>query len=236
MDKIDELELLLKNKKIHEQHYINGKTDDIIANTTRQRSDKGCTCFDFIKMVQRITQLDLARYNIDFSSDRFKYKTTDPQIELDNPIITYQTVSRIPNGEIKPRIRDTVTDNDNHLAGNVWAQKFNCVIQFNIFANVYSLAEEVMNSFESMMIKYAGYFKRNGVAELYFKEEIADSYYDMFRQVISVRNIRYIVHIEHIYNDINRIIDDVTINNATSDSTIAFYHQTNKDKTKLNID
>lgn len=223
--KPEELEMLLHNKAIHEQHYINGNVSDVIANTTRQRADKGCSCFDFIKMVQKITQLDLERYHIDFSSDRFKYKVTDPQIELENPIITYQTISRIPMGEIKPRIRDVVNDDDNHLAGNIYAQKFNCTVQFNIFASVYGLAEEVMNNFENMMIRYAGYFKKNGVAELLFKEELSDSNYDLFRQVISVRNIRYIVHIEHLYTDIGRIIDDVTINDVTSDSTIDTYHQ-----------
>lgn len=227
-EKIDELELLLDNKEIHKQHYIDGKTNEIIANTTRQRSDKGCSCFDFIKMVQKVTRLDLARYNIEFNSDRFKYKVTDPQIILDNPIITYQTISRVPmNGEIKPRVRDIVKDQDNNLAGNIYAQKFNCTVQFNIFASVYDLAEEVMSNFESMMIKYAGYFKRNGVAELYFKEEISDSNYDLFRQIISVRNIRYTVHIEHLYNNVGRIIDDVTINNVTDDDTLKVYHDNN---------
>ena len=227
-EKIDELELLLDNKEIHKQHYIDGKTNEIIANTTRQRSDKGCSCFDFIKMVQKVTHLDLARYNIEFNSDRFKYKVTDPQIVLDNPIITYQTISRVPmNGEIKPRVRDIVKDQDSNLAGNIYAQKFNCTVQFNIFASVYDLAEEVMSNFESMMIKYAGYFKRNGVAELYFKEEISDSNYDLFRQIISVRNIRYTVHIEHLYNNVGRIIDDVTINNVTDDDTLKVYHDNN---------
>lgn len=227
-EKIDELELLLDNKEIHKQHYIDGKTNEIIANTTRQRSDKGCSCFDFIKMVQKVTRLDLARYNIEFNSDRFKYRVTDPQIILDNPIITYQTISRVPmNGEIKPRVRDIVKDQDSNLAGNIYAQKFNCTVQFNIFASVYDLAEEVMSNFESMMIKYAGYFKRNGVAELYFKEEISDSNYDLFRQIISVRNIRYTVHIEHLYNNVGRIIDDVTINNVTDDDTLKVYHDNN---------
>lgn len=229
-NKMDELELLLDNKEIHKQHYINGKTNEIIANTTRQRSDRGCSCLDFIKMVQKVVKLDLARYNIEFNSDRFKYRVTDPQIELENPIITYQTISRVPKDEIKPRVRDVVKDDTNNLAGDIYAQKFICTIQFNIFASVYDLAEEVMSNFENMMLKYTGYFKRNGVADIYFKEEVSDSHYDLFRQVVSVRNIRYNVYVENLYNNVGRIIDDVTINNVTDDETIKVYHELHEDK------
>lgn len=217
---IDEFEILLNNKREHEKHYIESKGKERKINSTPMTADANCSCFDFIKMVQRIVSLDLKEYNIDFSSDRLDYKADDIQIKLDRPIITYQTISRVPTRELKPMQRYDVVDNQANLIGNVYAQRYECIIQFNIFASVYNLAEEVMSSFEDMMIKYAGYFKRNGVAELLFKEEIADSDYNLYRQVVSVRNIRYKVHIDKMYNNLSPIIDDTIINDVTDDATI----------------
>lgn len=211
----DELERLILDQQEHYEHFKSGQRQEIRNIQNKLTSSKNCTCFDFIKMVQAITSKSLKKYNIDFSSDRLRYKVTDPQIELDCPIITYKTVSRVPYKELKPRVRDTVNDSDSGLIGSVYAQKFESVIQFNFFASVYDLAEEVMNSFEDMMIKYAGYFKRNGVSDIIFSEELHDSEYDLFRQVISVRNIRYKVYTERIYNNLDEVIDDVIVQDVT---------------------
>lgn len=222
----DELELLLNNKKEHEKHYIEAKEKEQTCNSTPMTADGNCSCFDFIKMVQRLVSLDLKKYDIEFSSDRLSYKADDIQINLDRPIITYQTISRIPTRELKPMQRYGIVDKKANVIGTVYAQRYECIVQFNIFASVYNLAEEVMSSFEDMMIKYTGYFKRNGVAELLFKEEIADSDYNLYRQVVSVRNIRYKVHVDKIYDNLSPIIQDAIINNVTDSATI--HHSLNK--------
>ena len=68
-----------------------------------------------------------------------------------------------------------------------------------------------MEKFEELMIAYAGYFKKQGVRELYFKEQITDSEYNNFRETLSVRNIRYYVQIEKLTVIFNRRIDDVKL-------------------------
>ncbi len=68
-----------------------------------------------------------------------------------------------------------------------------------------------MEKFEELMIAYAGYFKKQGVRELYFKEQITDSEYNNFRETLSVRNIRYYVQIEKLTVIFNRRIDDVEL-------------------------
>ena len=218
IDKNDDFETLMRARDEHAKHYI--ERSSLIQQQTksvseRYTADSNCSCFDFIKMVQRLVNKSLNEYNIDFSSDRLRYKITDPQIELDHPAITYEIISRKPDNELKPRIRETIYDNDAKMIGNIYAQKFECIIQFNVFASVYDLADEVITNFENMMIKYAGYFKRNGVNELLFEEELQDDKYNLFRQVVSVRNIRYRIRIENIYNNLSEIIDDAVINNVT---------------------
>lgn len=211
----DDFERMLSDQRDHYMHYKNHQIKEIHNSTTKSTADANCSCYDFIKMVQSVTRKALKKYNIDFSSDRLKYNVTDPQIHLDNPVITYKTVSRVPYKELKPRIRDTVSDMDSNMIGNIYAQKFESVIQFNIFASVYDLAEEVMDKFEEMMIKYAGFFKQRGVSELVFSEELSDSEYDMFRQIVSVRSIRYKVYTERIYNNLDEVIDDVIVQDVS---------------------
>ena len=209
LNNFDELEFLINNKEDDIQKHLNGIEKNKEINSNRYTSDKNCSLFDFIKMVQKLVTLSLKEYSIDFSSDRLKYKITDPQIHLDNPVITYNTISRKPLKEIKPRIRDTVMNQELNVIGDIYAQKFDCIVQFNIFANTYDVAEEIMSEFEKMMIQYAGYFKRQGVGELLFEEELDDEKYDLFRQIISVRNIRYRVHVENMYPCLNEIIEDI---------------------------
>ena len=64
------------------------------------------------------------------------------------------------------------------------------------FASVYETAELVMEKFEELMIKYAGFFKKNGVGEIIFDNQFTDNAYDSMRQTLSVRNITYYVEIE----------------------------------------
>ena len=66
-----------------------------------------------------------------------------------------------------------------------------------------------MESFEELMISYAGYFKEQGVRDLYFKEQVTDTDYNNFRETLSVRNIRYYVQIEKLMVIFNRRISDV---------------------------
>ena len=59
---IDEFEILLNSKREHEKHYIESKDKERKINSTPMTADANCSCFDFIKMVQRIVSLDLKEY------------------------------------------------------------------------------------------------------------------------------------------------------------------------------
>ena len=53
-----------------------------------------------------------------------------------------------------------------------------------------------MERFEDLMITYAGYFKKNGVAELLFDQQYTDQSFETMRQTLSIRNISYYVEVE----------------------------------------
>ena len=80
--------------------------------------------------------------------------------------------------------------------GQIWSQRQDCIIQFDIIASDYATANKVMNSFEDMIFQYSGYFKKNGIAEIYFKRYFTDTSIDRYRQYLSVRSIQYFVEIE----------------------------------------
>jgi hypothetical protein len=119
---------------------------------------------------------------------------------FDAPVITYQVLKRRAKKEIKPRLREMVnelTDDENsRRTVEIWGQKFECQVQFNVFASVYSEAEQVMEHFEETIIKHTGFFKKNGVAELFFEEHITDSHFDTLRESLSIRSLIYYVEIE----------------------------------------
>lgn len=164
----------------------------------RQKSIQGASLYDFIKMVDKLVQLTMP--NVKFMPDEGKVMTLDAVNEFDSPIIIYQVINRKSKKELKPRVRETIVektdDSSNERIGEIWGQKFECLVQFNIFASVYDEAEQVMEKFEETIIKHAGFFKKNGVAEIIFDEHLTDSHFDTLRESLSIRNLRYYVEIE----------------------------------------
>ena len=167
-------------------------------SSTRQKSDKGASLYDFIKMLDKL--LELTMPEVKFIPDEGKILTNDAMTQFNCPVITYQVIKRKCKKEIKPRIREIITelteDKTSQRTGEIWGQKFECLVQFNVFASVYSEAEQVMEHFEETIIKHTGFFKKNGVAELFFEEHITDSHFDTLRESLSIRSLIYYVEIE----------------------------------------
>ena len=114
-------------------------------------------------------------------------------------MITYKLIAREPKGELKPRFREHFVEDKQDAEsriGDIYGQRFKCKIQFNVFASVYELAEQVMERFEDLMITYAGYFKKNGVGELLFEKQFTDEAFSTMRQTLSIRNLTYYVEVE----------------------------------------
>jgi hypothetical protein len=162
-------------------------------------ADKSASLFDFIKMIDKLVSITMKDLKVTFIPDEGKVVYLSNDQRLDNPIITYKLISRRPKGEIKPRFREDFMeskDGKTSRVGEIYGQKFKCQIQFNIFASVYEVAEQVMERFEDLMITYAGYFKKNGVAELLFDQQYTDQAFETMRQTLSIRNISYYVEVE----------------------------------------
>lgn len=196
---MNDLEMMLQQQNDIEEGIYENKYDVIRSNpdSLQQTADKSSSMQNFIQMVDKLVTLTMP--NVDFIPEEGKILSMDSMKDFDRPKITYKILSRKPKKELKPRVRQTIESNgingEDRLA-QICGQKFECLIQFNIFTSVYKEAEEVMEKFEELIFSYTGFFKKNGVAELLFKEQITDNYYERLRETLSVRNLIYYVEIE----------------------------------------
>ncbi len=176
-------------------------------------ADKNASLFDFIKMLDKIVTITLKDLQVQFIPDENKIPLKTPDAIIDNPVITYKLIERTPKDAFKPRVMQHIEekgiDPKETRLGTIYGQKFSSIVQFNIFASVYAVAEEVMERFEDLMFTYAGYFKKNGVGELYFEKQYTDSSYDLFRQQVSIRSIRYKVETEKLITVFREEIQEV---------------------------
>ena len=181
------------------------------------KANKSASLQDFIKMVAKIVGIALKNRNVEFVPDEGKRIIVDPNEEITHPYITYKVISRTPKDELKPREREHLLSENVHKdgegrQGRVYGQKFKCYVQFNIIASEYSEADEVMNIFEDLILSYAHYFKRNGVAEILFEKHFTDENFDVYRQSVSVRSLQYYVEVEKLTVVFDSEIKDVQIN------------------------
>lgn len=177
----------------------NSNTSSTVRINNIQKADANASIFDFIKMISKLVSIVLKDLQVEFIPDEGRAVKFDPETKIDHPFITYKIISRTPANELKPRRREGFTeklDLNSKRFGEVYGQKFKTIIQFNIFASVYETVEAVMERFEDLMFLYTGYFKKNGVSELLFRQQLTDSYFDNFRETGSVRNIQYDVDTE----------------------------------------
>lgn len=177
-----------------------------------QRADKSASLYDFFDMLATVVDYTMKDKKVKFLTDDQEHILTDPEIAFEHPYITFKVISRKPTKEYKPIAREEIVEHDENneqRIGSVFGQKFDCLVQFNIFASENRVANEVMETFEELIIAYAGHFKQQGVRELFFKEQVTDTDYNNFRETLSVRNIRYYVQIEKLMVIFNRRISDI---------------------------
>lgn len=177
-----------------------------------QRAEKSVSLYGFLDMVAKIVDYSMEEYNVVFITDEQRNIIKDPEIATNKAYVSYRVKSRRPHKEYKPIVREEIVECDEHgeqREGQIYGQSFDCIIQFNIFAAENKLANQVMEKFEELMIAYAGFFKKEGVRDLYFKEQVTDEDYNNFRETLSVRNIRYYVQIEKLTVIFNRRVNDI---------------------------
>ncbi len=177
------------------------------------KAEKGADLNDFISMIAKVMSKALKKHNAVFIPDEGGI-IKDPHKTLEQPTILYKIVERKPTLELKPRpTEEVVEDNDsdtNRRFGTIYTQKQSCVVQFDVVASDYISANSVMNTFEEAMFTYTGYFKSQGVAEMYFLKHFTDKNLDNYRQDLSVRSLQYHVQIQKIITVFDTTIDDVT--------------------------
>lgn len=180
----------------------------------KQQAEKTANLKDFIEMVDLMVKRTMKEHSIVLFPDDRNQKIKDQSEQIESPFITHKIISRVPKDGFKPRIREAITekgqDETDNRTGNVFAQTFECIIQFNIFASEYEYAEEIKEKFEENLFKYTYYFKKNGVQEIIFSEELEDENYKVFRENVSVRNIRYKVIIEKLYVQFLSEFEDIS--------------------------
>lgn len=190
---------------------------DLSPKIHKQQADKNCDLDDLFAMINKLVTKALKSDNVEFNPNEGARFIVDQQVAINHPIIQFDVISYEPKFELKPRLLNEFmeeSDDKNEKwrrHGQVYSQRFKSVIQFNIIGSDYITANKVMRDFEELMFRYAGYFKQQGVAEIYFKSRFSDKNYDYYRQNLSVRNLQYYVEIERNYVSYDTDISGVLI-------------------------
>lgn len=177
------------------------------------RADKSASLSDFIDMVGLIVEHALEDVKVEFMPDENQKNFIDPDVPFNKPVITYKIKHRKPKNELKPMPREEVIEkcDGQNRVGTVYGIRYDCQVQFNIFASEYKLANKVMDKFEELMLSYAGYIKQNGVVDFFFTNQYTDSEYNTFRETMSVRNLEYYVEIEKLVVIFNEKVKDILL-------------------------
>ena len=188
-EEIDSFENLLRQKENAIRLAQHEAEEGVMERNEYQKADKGCTLSDFLLMVKKIVVKGLKKFDVQFVPDDGPM-VQDLSSKNDKPFIYYTLISRVPrNTDRKPRYRQDIHDvnPDGSIVrnGTINGQLFDCDIQFNIVA-------------ADAMLKYSGFFKRNGVSEMYFSKQYTDSNLDVYRQKMSIRSLVYRVTLERI--------------------------------------
>lgn len=189
---------------------------DVRASVTPlSTAAKNATVEDFISMVTKLSNKALKSLNVEFYPDEGA-TIADPEKKLEKTAILYRIIERKPKNELKMRHSEDIEEvvdgkNNKKRLGQIWSQRQDCIIQFDIVASDYATANKVMNSFEDMIFQYSGYFKENGIAEIYFKKYFTDTSIDRYRQYLSVRSIQYFVEIEKQTTIFNSTLEEIIV-------------------------
>lgn len=164
------------------------------------RAEKSASFDDFIDMVSKLVCLTMDDMNVEFLPDENQHVIISPDMKTDKTYITYRLLSRLPEREIKPMAREEIIEpganSEEERLGTIYGQRFDCIVQFNIFASEYKTANKVMKNFEDMIFSFTGYMMSKGVQHILFKGQYTDSDFDIYRKSMSVRNLKYEIKIE----------------------------------------
>lgn len=129
------------------------------------------------------------------------YPSESESKSIKTPIITYRTSEKTPSQmgqvkEIKPRIRHQFSIPETGEAYQIWGQRFDCIVEFGVWADNDSKAEEYAEFFEEFMTTYCGLFKENGIIEIIHLKTVDEMHPHSWRVDFSSRHVIYHVIID----------------------------------------
>lgn len=210
---VDLFETLLREQEEAREAYAN-KSPTVIKE--RLKAEKNADIPDLIEMISQMVTVGMKELNVEFVPDDGARLIIDPNKKtVKKNYIYFFVYSRIPI-EMKPRFREEIQANVNNgnkrRIGNIYGQKFEAIIQFNIIGCSYDEANKVMNRFEELMFQYIGYFKKNGIIDCVFHKQLTDQNYDVYRNNVSVRNLQYKCQVERLIPEFDAMMVDIDPN------------------------
>lgn len=177
-------------------------------------SEKTCSYIEFIEMIQKVVTNVIP--DCLFIPDDEINSYLFPDKPLDKSIVSFKVFSRKPYQELKPlprhEIIETTTVKNEARIGSIYGQRMQLILQFNIFSSGYAKSESVMTSFEDSILDYTSFFKKKGVIEILFREQIQDTSYEHFRKTCSMRHLHYEIILEKQWIDFESVLETVQIN------------------------
>ena len=198
MNDKNDLERLLQLNKFFDELPL--PEDRTYTKSPHMLRAKGhASLLDFFDMVSLIITNTMDDLHVDCMPDEKAYVIKDDPVEaINHPIVTFKVNEREHKDSYgyKPKLIETVTENETGKTAFIYSERYLSKIQFNIMAAEYRLAWIVMERLEDVLLSYAETIKGNGIVEYYFNKQYSDKYYDTFRNTLTVLNLEYCVETE----------------------------------------
>lgn len=186
------------NMGIFEEKMIEYSTNPIDLIERRLQADGTSNFRQFIDNLIKLWNLASSENEV---SPIFREKPNNREIDTSSAI-TYKLLSRqhTPDTyEIKPKFRTKVKHP--HRQGeyvDVLGQLFDLRVVFTINATTAEKADDLVDEFENFMIRYAGFFKLQGVSEIIFLEQLEDEVIANEKLQIHMRPLIFRIRLERL--------------------------------------
>lgn len=183
------------------------------AHDAPQQAEAACSFEDFTDLIHRLLN---ATWGPDWGTftEAFPNGRDPKMVEL--PVITYTLKEMVPGvvgnrdtRELKPRQRHQFSFPDGKTGTTVYGQMLDCEVLFEVWEENNTKAVERANQFRALLFAYTGFFKSQGVKELFFRKFSNENEGGEFRDNIIGRSLYYQLRLEELtelnYDTIQRI-------------------------------
>lgn len=154
-----------------------------------------------------------AAWGIEWGEIKPEIEKTSSIDSLKLPLILYDMNIREASEKmaIKPILTETIIDDNNGEATQVYRQWFDCVVEFNFIGRNSLESVRIMEDFELLVTSYSSYLKKLGVSEIFFLKEIPSETSVKYIPHLPMRTIMYFVRLEKIYKVKESLISKINI-------------------------